>query len=133
MTSDKKRILLAKKPGEDLLRFVGGFVDPTDGSLEHAASREFREETGGAEISGFKYIGSFRVNDWRYRSERDKIMTALFIGTYAFGSLTPSDDISSLEWVETSTFLEEGWIQKNVMEEHWPLALALATELKTSK
>lgn len=133
MSSDAKRILFAKKPGEEKLRFVGGFVDPTDISLEHAASREFREETGGAEITDFRYVSSFRVNDWRYRSEVDKIMTALFVGTYTFGTLTPSDDISSLEWVETLTFLTEGWIQANVTEEHWPLALALATYLNKNK
>ena len=62
---DETKVLLAKKPGEDKYRFIGGFVNPTDLTLENAAIREFMEEAGGAEISITSFIGSFRINDWR--------------------------------------------------------------------
>lgn len=117
------RILLCRKPNEDNFRFIGGFVDPSDSSLENAASREFREETGGnAEIDGLKYLGSFRVDDWRYKKGRDKIMTALFIGSMTYGSVSPSDDISELHWIGISDFKSEGFIENNIVEEHIPLA-----------
>jgi bifunctional NMN adenylyltransferase/nudix hydrolase len=37
-------ILLAKKPGEKGYRLIGGFVSPTDNSLQAAARRELAEE-----------------------------------------------------------------------------------------
>jgi bifunctional NMN adenylyltransferase/nudix hydrolase len=128
-TSDNSKILLAKKPNETLYRFIGGFVDTSDQSLEHSARREFMEETGGAEIGSIKYVGSFRVDDWRYRDERDKIMTALFKVTYSFGRLSPSDDISELRWVDTTTFCTKEFINTEIVEEHRPLALALVSNI----
>jgi len=129
MTSDSSRLLLAKKPNEDLYRFIGGFVDPTDPSLEAAARREFAEETGGStEIGGLQYVGSFRIDDWRYASERDKIMTAFFVATYSFGHLSPSDDISELRWFDYDTFATKEFINTQIVEEHRPLANALITK-----
>jgi bifunctional NMN adenylyltransferase/nudix hydrolase len=102
--------LLARKPDEDELRFIGGFVDPTDLTLEDAARREFSEEAGITykdqyELQGqasFTYIGSYRVDDWRYRSEKDKIMTAFFIIETSRNDFQPSDDIVELRWVPIS-------------------------------
>jgi bifunctional NMN adenylyltransferase/nudix hydrolase len=133
LSADKHRVYLAQKPGEDKLRFIGGFVDPTDVSLEHAAGREFTEETGGATVNNLKYLGSFRVDDWRYRSERDKIMTALFMGIHSSGMLVPSDDISLLKSVDLSLFVSTGWIEENITPEHHALALALATEFQNEQ
>lgn len=124
------RILLCRKPNEDNFRFIGGFVDPSDSSLENAASREFREETGGnAEIDGMNYLGSFRVDDWRYSKGRDKIMTALFIGSMTYGSVSPSDDIAELHWIGISDFKSEGFIEKNIVKEHIPLAERVLKEI----
>ncbi len=128
--SNGHRILLCKKPNEDRFRFVGGFVDPNDSSLENAARREFMEETGGnGEISDLKYIGSFRVEDWRYKKGRDKIMTALFIGEMIFGTITPSDDISELRWFGISEFKADGFIEDNIVPEHIPLAKKVLEEI----
>jgi bifunctional NMN adenylyltransferase/nudix hydrolase len=118
-----ERFLLARKPGEDLYRFIGGFVDPSDENLEVAARREFKEETGSnAEIGKCKYLASFRVDDWRYRSETDKIMTSLFVATWQFGTITPSDDISELRWFLVEELQKKGFIEKTIVEEHRPLA-----------
>jgi bifunctional NMN adenylyltransferase/nudix hydrolase len=137
LSAEHDKVLLAKKPGEQNYRFVGGFVDPKDSSLEHAARREFYEETGGnAEPGKFKYLGSFRVDDWRYRSGRDKIMTALFVATHSWGSVTPSDDISELRWIDVNEFMNDEFIRTKMVEEHVPLALELfnyINELKKKK
>lgn len=111
--SSESEILLARKPSEDKYRFIGGFVSPSDPSLEFAAMREFKEEAGNAEIEISQYIGSFRVDDWRYRGERDKIMTTLFKANYIFGTLKASDDISELKW-----FKVEDFDLLSVVEEH---------------
>lgn len=129
--SSGQKILLGKKPGERAYRFIGGFVDPGDSSLELAARREFREETGNnAEVSKMEYIGSFRVDDWRYKSGRDKIMTALFKCQMIFGRVEPSDDISELKWFQYSDLQGEGAIESIFVEEHVPLAMALITSTK---
>jgi bifunctional NMN adenylyltransferase/nudix hydrolase len=124
---DETSILLAKKPGENKYRFIGGFVDVKDTSLEHTARREFAEEAG-AEIAVTSYVGSFRVNDWRYRSERDKIMTVLFKAKYIHGHLSPSDDISEIAWIEVDDLKKHGAIQKMIIEEHEPLMNILLTK-----
>ena len=126
------QLILCKKPGEKNYRFVGGFVDPTDSSLEAAAKREWSEETGGnAEVGPMKYIGSFRVDDWRYKNGRDKIMTALFTCDFSFGRLDPSDDISELIWMSMSGIVKDGNIESVFVPEHVPLALALIAQYKT--
>ncbi len=96
-----------KKIDGDKIRFIGGFVDPrpvpkeyANGRvLEYNARREALEETG-CEVDNFKYLGTFLINDWRYRNEEDKIVTTLFLGELMFGAVKASDDIDSLEWIE---------------------------------
>ncbi len=118
--NDKGQILLAKKPNEDKYRFVGGFADRTDESYEDAASREFREKTGGCEISDLKYIASAKIDDWRYRKTESGIMTTLFLGKFIFGKIQPTDDIESLHWLYPSEITVS-----DIMNEHQPLFLKL--------
>lgn len=92
-----KEVLMARKPNEDQWRFIGGFVDPTDESLEQAARREVHEESN-VEVGELKYILSERIDDWRYRDDVDKIMTSFFEATYVGGHPQPQDDIEDLAW-----------------------------------
>ena len=85
-------------------------------------------EEAGAEISITGYIGSFRVDDWRYRSERDKIMTTLFKAKYLFGHLEPSDDVEELRWFDLKDLKEIGGIQKLIVEEHQSMMSILLTK-----
>lgn len=128
--NDKGEILLAKKPNENLWRFVGGFVDTTDSSLEMAAKREFREETGGdCEISELKYIMSHRVKDWRYAREESSILTTLFLAKKVYGPVKPSDDIAVVEWIHVD-LIDDDFIKTQVMEEHREMMSELIIQVK---
>lgn len=94
--SIKKRILLARKPGEKQFRFVGGFVQPGQ-TLEDTVVRETAEETH-LKVEEMEYQKSFVIDDWRYASEVNKITTSLFVVTKWTGVPEPDDDIEELRW-----------------------------------
>lgn len=96
-------VLLAQKPGENKWRFVGGFSDVSSLSLEEDAKREAMEETG-LEVGDPVYVTSRKIEDWRYKSERDCIKTALFVAPYLFGAPKAADDISAVRWVKFKDF-----------------------------
>ena len=105
---DGTKVLLAKKPFEDGWRFIGGFAHPKDSSYEVTAKRKFMDEAGPAEIGDIKYITSLRVDDWRYRSEEDKITTILFKCKFMFGRIEPSQEISELRWFDLK-WIRDTW------------------------
>ena len=98
--NNKKEILLGRKDNDNKWRLLGGFSDPTDDSFEMAAQRELTEECGPIEVSNMQYEGSFRVDDWRYRNETDKIITTLFSTDWISGTPEGSDDIAEVKWFE---------------------------------
>ncbi|MBL7834592.1 MAG: NUDIX domain-containing protein [Cyclobacteriaceae bacterium] len=95
---NKTELLLGKKDIDNKWRLPGGFADPTDLSYEDTAIRELKEECGPIITSGMHYEKSFRVNDWRYRPETDKIITCLFSTEHLSGTAQGSDDISEVNW-----------------------------------
>lgn len=116
---NEDKLLLAKKPGEEKWRFIGGFSDPDSDSLEDDARRETCEETG-VEVDDITYIGSKRIDDWRYRGSTDCIKTVFFVAKYLFGKAEGADDIEFTKWVK---FDKNNKLDKNdIMVEHHPLA-----------
>lgn len=103
LNGDNSQLLLAKKEYESKWRFVGGFAQPSDLSMEETANRELREEVRDAEferITTDHYIGSRKVDDWRYRGREDCIRTSLYWTRYLWGSLQASDDIEKVKWFD---------------------------------
>ena len=116
----KKEVLVGRKPTEDKFRLIGGFVDPSDLSLEEAARRELREEAGiNLEVSNPKYQFSYRVDDKRYRDSQDKILTAVFTCDYLFGFATASDDICEVKWMDGNEL--SVMYRDLIVETHQPL------------
>lgn len=96
LNEEGTEILLGRKQHEDKYRLIGGFVNPGE-TYEHAAKREVGEETG-LETGSLEYVGSFNVDDWRYKREQNKITTTLFKCNKIFGRPSPNDDIYELKW-----------------------------------
>lgn len=106
-------VLLGRKPNEMGYRFIGGFADANDNSLEMAARREAFEETG-LSIDNVRYLSSYRVDDWRYQNEADKIMTTFFVADYISGAPRPADDIREVLWVPVLSQIEYSSIDKRL-------------------
>ena len=115
--NDDGKILMGKKANEQHVRFIGGFASPDSPHFEADARREVKEEAG-VEIEGIKYVGSTLVNDWRYKSESDKIKTIFFVAKYVYGRPTAGDDIEHVVWVSIEDLLSGSTI---VMDEHFVL------------
>lgn len=121
--NEKNEILMVQKPNEAHWRFPGGFSDVNSPSLEADAKREVQEETE-VEVDDIKYIGSALINDWRYRSEIDKIKTAFFKVKYMFGRPEGKDDVAFAKWFKINELTTA-----NVMPEHHVLLTMLQNNL----
>ena len=127
LNEDSTQVLLAKKYEEDKFRFIGGFVLPSDSSITTSLRRVYYKETGGnSEPNDFKFLDQVKIEDWRYRGEDDKVMTSFYTCKSAWGSITPSDDIMELKWVD----IDEKWMKDNMVEEHSTLIDILLNKLK---
>ncbi len=118
-----RNILLARKPSENGLRFLGGFALPEDISFEQTVQREARREAS-IEVNNIRYIGSAKIDDWRYREESDKIISLFYVADYTGGHIQPNDDISELRLVPIHEFTPT-----MLVEEHRPLYNVLNTVL----
>jgi bifunctional NMN adenylyltransferase/nudix hydrolase len=92
------KLLLGRKHDEELMRFIGGYIEPGH-SAEHTARKEAFEETG-LTITDPEYINSCPIDDWRYRGEKSKILTFFFAAKQLYGSLKAGDDIAEVRWYD---------------------------------
>lgn len=92
------QILLGRKPGRTHWCFIGGFVDPTDESLENAAARELGEEVGGLVVTPMEYLCSKKINDFRYKNCKDGIISSLFLTYHLDGEPIAADDIEEAKF-----------------------------------
>lgn len=100
-SEDRTKVLLVRRHGETKFRFPGGYAQVDSPSYEMDAKREISEETGVA-TGELKYIGSTVIDDWRYRSEVDKIKTLVFEAQFMYGPLKPADEeeIELVKWFD---------------------------------
>ena len=77
IVKNDNKYLVGKKG--DKYCFVGGFVDPSDNTLQAAAIRELKEETGITDFGDIDYCGSIKIDDVRYKGTKDSIMTHCFL------------------------------------------------------
>ncbi len=131
LRNEGKEVLLGKKPGAAQWRFPGGFADPADASYEAAAARELQEECGELRTGAMQYVGSAKIDDWRYRSEADKIMTLFFKAEYVSGAAKANDDLAELAWFYTRT-LPDMLDTNSITPEHHTLVNMLITNITQS-
>ena len=132
LKDNETMVLLGRKPHSDKWRFPGGFSDPTDSSYEAAAKRELQEECGSVEVDKMEYIGSVKIDDWRYRKETDKIMTILFKTNLLYGRPEAADDLESLQWFKVNE-LEDLMANDKLTPEHHPLFTLLIENIRLKK
>jgi bifunctional NMN adenylyltransferase/nudix hydrolase len=77
IVKNDNKYLVGKKG--DKYCFIGGFVDPSDNTLQAAAIRELKEETGITDFGDIDYCGSIKIDDVRYKGTKDSIMTHCFL------------------------------------------------------
>lgn len=116
---DRQEILLGQKSIDQRWRLPGGFADPSDECFEEAAKRELAEECSNMSTGPMHYERSFRLNDWRYRVEQDKIITLLFSTDFISGSPVAGDDLAEVRWFSLEQLTE--LIDRNeIVNEHIP-------------
>lgn len=115
-------VLLGKKLRDGgKMRFIGGFVDPQqDATLEDAALRELTEEAGQLSCHEIRYLGSYRVKDFRYGDDADQVMTAFFVTYILSGIARAGDDLDDIGWFPITE------APALVVPDHVPLARRLS-------
>jgi bifunctional NMN adenylyltransferase/nudix hydrolase len=117
--NDRTELLLGKKANSSKWRFPGGFADPEDDCYENAAKRELAEECGAIQTGEMTYETSRKINDWRYRSEADKIITLLYSCDHTGGEPQAQDDIVDVAWFKLTDLpkmMEDGLLNNEHRE-----------------
>lgn len=100
-------ILMGRKPGRQQWQFIGGFVDPTDNSINESVIRELNEETGCTlHVNKIQYLCNAKIDDFRYRWDDDaKVFSLMHLAFVAYMSKPkPSDDIEDADWFNVDKY-----------------------------
>ena len=119
-------VLLIRKTNKNAYQFAGGFATPESESYEEDAAREAFEETN-LICQNYKYLGSARIRDWRYRNEKNQLKSCFFVCEYVSGTPKVNDKIENiveLRWVPLNDLKQE-----MIIEEHHVLYSMLCKNL----
>jgi bifunctional NMN adenylyltransferase/nudix hydrolase len=128
---NRTELLLGRKSAESGWRLPGGFADPEDLSFDAAAQRELQEECGQIETGPLQYELSMKMDDWRYRSEVDKIITTLFSADLLSGEPAAADDLADMRWIRVNA-ITDLIAQGEIVSTHIPLLKKLAEKYSTN-
>lgn len=126
------RLLLGRKHAETLFRFPGGFSDINSPSFEEDAQRELMEETN-LDVQDIKYIGSLLVDDWRYRSQIDKIKTLFYFIIPTTYKAIAGDDLQEVKWFDIEEINPEKDLVPNHRKLYSKLRVFLMENLESKK
>ena len=103
-----KELLLGRKSGKTKYQFIGGFVNPGETSHQ-AAKRETLEESKIIiEETRLNYIGSFFIDDERFKSGPHKLTTSFFYTIVPRSMMAGADDdIEETKWFRLSDLQNE--------------------------
>jgi bifunctional NMN adenylyltransferase/nudix hydrolase len=59
------------------------------------------------------YLGSLKINDWRYRETADGIITHLYACSFVSGNPTANDDIAEIKWFDVEKVKEELFVPEH--------------------
>ena len=90
INEENRKILLVKQYGKDFFRLVAGYVNRTE-TLEHAAVRELKEETG-------MTAERIRFNRTRFFEPSNTLMCNFTVFVKNDRELNPNDEIDSCAW-----------------------------------
>ena len=90
VNEENRKTLLVKQYGRDFFRLVAGYVNRTE-TLEHAAARELKEETG-------MTASRIRFNRTRFYEPSDTLMCNFTAFVRDDSELNPNYEIDSWEW-----------------------------------
>jgi len=109
-------LVIEKKSDNGFHRFPGGHIDLNDTNLRISACRELREEVGISQIfNNMIYIGSSKINDWRFTDKNNEgVMTTFFCTFVDRKTIIPiaNDDADYCGWMSAKDF------DKIIVEEH---------------
>jgi mutator protein MutT len=114
------QVLLGRKKNSQLFRFPGGFVDPTkDNSFAEAAIRELGEEVPNCKLmpNPKPIVTGLKINDSRYKRDKDKVFTSLFVFRPAPKNptrLKAGDDLVQVKWFDFHTITRQMLVPAHV-------------------
>ena len=104
-----QKVLMGRKSGDEegLFRFIGGFVDTSDSTLEDAVLRELKEETYSGIANYVEmpvYVDSHIMDSRRLRGSKDKMLSVVYMIPVSKDQghnikLQSGDDLCEVQWI----------------------------------
>jgi len=119
-------VMIKKDSDNDMIRFIGGYVeciDDSDGSFDLLAKNAIKETLEEVAIKinlddNIINMGSYAIDDWRYKNSGNHIMTTFFIINLSNKDIHPiaGDDADSIVTVNLDDIILEKEIK--IVPEH---------------